>query len=567
MRTIPFLGVGGLALLLAGCADEAPVAPSSEATPNQRSTSAQQEENEPRAHWRARSDSALWAAIEPGGIAIVGLRTPGRDRGVERGKVTISEAEQLRARGRFTAIEGLTILERDTLLPILRVAIRDRRALAALRRLPHVDYVEPQYNFETSPAQFFQSGCAGGGFGGYIGQLPDGDIYGWNLASGHNIPQAWNLASGAGITVGVVDTGIDPLQPQLNDEFDDGWSSGRWIRSTRGPDQCGHGTHVAGVIAAPRDGRNVVGIAWGSNLYSVRVNNNPWANFLDANLIRDGIREAVGFSLIVVMAFGDVFGHSSIQDEIQYSYYNFGRMFTAASGGFPDLCQRMGLPAKCQPGVMFPARLPEVLAIVGQDYGCRECLYGHEVDFTTTPPTATTGARTLGHPDIGTNALSSGATAQFAGIAALTWSKYPSWTRDQVVDRLRVCSTNGSWKSTKYGWGITSAYCAVGGVELIVGVSGPTGIYRFQSAQYTATVTWRVTAPTQPFTYQWRSRATTSYGTGSWSPWYSTGTQNYTYMSVNSCGILRNEIQVRATDANGVVGESSALPVGVLNPC
>jgi hypothetical protein len=35
-------------------------------------------------------------------------------------------------------------------------------------------------------------------------------------------------------------------------------------------DACGHGTRMAGVIAAPDDGRGVMGVAWGANLVNVR---------------------------------------------------------------------------------------------------------------------------------------------------------------------------------------------------------------------------------------------------------------------------------------------------------
>lgn len=38
-------------------------------------------------------------------------------------------------------------------------------------------------------------------------------------------------------------------------------------------DNCGHGTKATGVVAAPRDGRGPLGVAWGSNLVAARLAN------------------------------------------------------------------------------------------------------------------------------------------------------------------------------------------------------------------------------------------------------------------------------------------------------
>ncbi|HEY3058688.1 MAG TPA: S8 family serine peptidase [Chloroflexota bacterium] len=71
------------------------------------------------------------------------------------------------------------------------------------------------------------------------------------------------------IGVAVIDTGIDLDHPELNVAGGVNCSTGRSFN-----DGNGHGTHVAGTIAAKDDGNGVVGVAPRASLYAVRVLNN-----------------------------------------------------------------------------------------------------------------------------------------------------------------------------------------------------------------------------------------------------------------------------------------------------
>jgi hypothetical protein len=99
-----------------------------------------------------------------------------------------------------------------------------------------------------------------------------------------------------------------------------------------------------------------------------------------------------------------------------------------------------------------------------------------------------------------------------------------------------------------------------------VSISGPQSVARYQSAQYFANVTGGVS----PFTYQWSTRQcsdTQGWSCYSWSAWSSTGSQNYTFASVNSCGIRRNEIQVRVTGSDSHLAYSPSFASTISNPC
>lgn len=83
---------------------------------------------------------------------------------------------------------------------------------------------------------------------------------------------AWGLGyTGDGVLVGVTDSGLEigaDLHPEFADSFDGRYLDGFGIGMT---DLNGHGTHVAGIIAAGRDGTGMVGVAYGSKIIPMRL--------------------------------------------------------------------------------------------------------------------------------------------------------------------------------------------------------------------------------------------------------------------------------------------------------
>lgn len=99
--------------------------------------------------------------------------------------------------------------------------------------------------------------------------------------------------TGAGIKVAVVDTGIDLDHPDLHvvDLVD-------VTGTTGGDDDNGHGTHVAGTIAALDDEIGVVGVAPDVELYGVKVLDSSGAgDYLDVAI---GIDEAISLGVDVI---------------------------------------------------------------------------------------------------------------------------------------------------------------------------------------------------------------------------------------------------------------------------
>lgn len=102
-------------------------------------------------------------------------------------------------------------------------------------------------------------------------------------------PRAWAYSQGRGTLVAVLDSGVDSNHVDLRHRIaDQGWD---FLDNDPDPsDESGHGTHVAGIIAASNNGEGVVGVAPSAQLLPVRV-----CDFGDcpASAIAEGIDYAV----------------------------------------------------------------------------------------------------------------------------------------------------------------------------------------------------------------------------------------------------------------------------------
>lgn len=512
-RIVTFLGC--FSLLLMGCSDQ-PTVP--DAPGGLYATASNSILSRPNGKFfSGYTASELWDYIVRTDTSLaVGFRPPGEAEGVRGADILVTAAQRMRAETAVAAVANAEIVDRSPLLPAVRVKVRDSLAIKALLDFPLLEYVEPAIMVNESMS-YLAGGCSSSGSASdweepvtYVG----GDVMPWNYEEQHmDVRRAWIHSQGSGITVGVIDTGVDPAQDELNGLFTAGQSGGRVksfdasSTSTMDPpawqDDCGHGTHVASVIAAPKGTGNIVGVAWKANLSAVRHHDDVWNTLGDAWEAAEAIRISVEdhFADIIAMAFASDDNGNHLSNMIEVKSANDDVLFIGAAGTTPEpgpICHGFN-------GVQFPANMPEVMAVTGarhdgSDMAACGSHYGPEVEVMAMTEMPAAGAVSLLYEeDLAKTTGSSNATALIAGIAALVWSQNPSWDASQVRTRLKIAGSR-DFKDPDFGYGVVDAFEAVGGLNY-VDVEGPTAVYPEAATQYAYSADRHIGFG--PFIYQW----------------------------------------------------------------
>lgn len=440
--------------------------------------------------WKNMDAHMIWsAAVHGDNIITVGFGADDNDFNKENSN---ADAIKNRLLNNIAINENVGIqktsdilIDEDDKLNIIDVKVENLATVEDLLRQEGIRYIEPTgyryWQYQGTP----ESG-AGCGFDGsslnsadYTTVAPGAKVP-WTFYK-HNIPSAWNYSTGSGIGIGVIDTGLTPNNSLMNGNFNDGYSSGRyvqkygsfvnswwpWSTNTDGPnDQCGHGTSMTSVATAPRNNDGMpVGVAYNANLISYRGTK---------NVLLDGYHEQKGVAnaltalgnrsdvKIISMSIGNIFSIGRIKDAVRYAN-NRGKLIFAAGGTSTTFTNFVG--------VIFPASMSETVAVTGvtdaSSYEeCDICHKGSAIDFTIVMQRDGNGNRTtpvLGYYNGQTDYVggSSVATATTAGIAALVWSRHPSWTKDQVLNRLKQSADFYPNKNSQYGYGNINALQAV----------------------------------------------------------------------------------------------------------
>jgi hypothetical protein len=187
-------------------------------------------------------------------------------------------------------------------------------------------------------------------------QVPDLEGNDWGIDT-INAPEVWNQGiTGKGIVVAVVDSGVDYTHPDLDDNIwenageipDNGIDDDRngYIDDIRGWDFVyqdnnpmdfdGHGTHVAGAIAAERNDFGITGVAYNAKIMPVRVLDANGQGYPDE--IAAGIRYAADNGANVINLSLGGWYPSRLEDEAIGYATDKGVVVVIAAGneGFPE---------------------------------------------------------------------------------------------------------------------------------------------------------------------------------------------------------------------------------------
>ncbi|GAA2966586.1 MULTISPECIES: type VII secretion-associated serine protease mycosin [Streptomycetaceae] len=275
------------------------------------------------------------------------------------------------------------------------------------------------------------------------------------------LDELWQDTKGKGVKVAVIDTGVDIANPQLKEAVDT--SAGRNLlkggRSDGTTDEVGHGTKVAGIIAArPREGTGFVGLAPEATIIPIRQNDekNSGKDTTMATAIDHAIAEGAGVinisqdttkALTEDSALGRAVARALAEDIV-----------VVASAG------NDGMDGKLRN--TYPAAFPGVLAVASSDRNNERAAFSQAGEFVGVAAPGVDIVSTVPGNGQCTDNGTSFSAPYVAGVAALLVAKYPDWTAAEIVARIEQTaerSINGH--DAFVGWGVVDPVRALAGDE------------------------------------------------------------------------------------------------------
>lgn len=208
----------------------------------------------------------------------------------------------------------------------------------------------------------------------------------WYLRSG-NLQKSWDLLRTRGIAAGgdssvvvaVIDTGVDYTHEDLKDNIwvntkeipgngidddgngyiDDVYGVDLETGRDSGMDDNGHGTHVAGIIAASNNHIGVVGLAYNVKIMPIKAG--MASGFFNQSQIAKGILYAYNNGADVInMSFGGSASTIAVQDALETAYTRCVLVAAAGNDAMPNEGRPITAPT-------YPAALSYVMGVMSVD--------------------------------------------------------------------------------------------------------------------------------------------------------------------------------------------------------
>lgn len=229
--------------------------------------------------------------------------------------------------------------------------------------------------------------------------------------------------------------------------------------SSEHEDENGHGTHIAGTIAAHDNQAGVVGFSNNIELYSVKVLGSTGTGYTSS--VVQGIEWAINNEIkIINMSFVGT-EYSAILAEAILEAHKKGIIIVGAAGNG-------GLGENT---IQYPARYTDVLAVGAVDASYIRSEFsatGSELAFVAP---GTNILSTTNNGGYGTYSGTSQAAAHVTGALALLWSKNSKLTSDDIVQQLKITATNLG-PLEQYGAGMINVARALGVISNAIAPMG-----------------------------------------------------------------------------------------------
>ncbi|MFF9686008.1 type VII secretion-associated serine protease mycosin [Streptomyces sp. NPDC014623] len=275
----------------------------------------------------------------------------------------------------------------------------------------------------------------------------------WHLTA-MKAEEMWRSSTGEGITVAVIDTGVDTSNSDLQGQILDGKDFAPGEPGDEHSDYDGHGTGMAALIAGTGDSRGgdgAFGLAPGVKILPVRVPEKAANLTEDIEQFNTTVPAAIRYSAdkgaqVINISLAMSEGSQQLTDSVKYALDKGSLVFAG-----------VGNDAERANGVKYPAATPGAVGVaaIGKDLQrTEESQFGPQVDLSAPGeemiracPSKTGLCKSHGTSD---------ATAIASASAALIWSKHPDWTNNQVLRVLLNTAggpTSGDERTDYIGYG------------------------------------------------------------------------------------------------------------------
>ncbi|MET8248765.1 S8 family serine peptidase [Streptomyces sp. NPDC005202] len=254
-----------------------------------------------------------------------------------------------------------------------------------------------------------------------------------------NAQGLWKVSTGKGISVAVIDSGVNldtnALKGQVLPGVDVTGSAG-----DETDDYTGHGTSMAELIAGTGKGGSLQGVAPGAKIIPIRTRLN---GLKDEEATRKGdtvakaIRAAADSDAkIISMSLTTDYPIDGGLEAVQYAQSK-GKLLIAGVGNDAEDGNYIGYPAK-YPGVVAVSAIDETGEVA------KFSEHGNYVDLAAPGVDVPTWCDNSFKSYCAKSRGTSQATAITAGAAALIWAAHPKWTANQVL-RVLIDTAGRDW--------------------------------------------------------------------------------------------------------------------------